>query len=349
MKTRRLSVCLAVVITGCAAPLVGEPEQPTEESDEAITAGTVYKLTLPKMSGDTGNCVDVAGASLNNGANIQEWDCNGGVAQQFVAEAGPSPYFRFKNTNSGKCLNIYAGAIDAAHPVSGNANGANIQQWTCGTGDNNYWALVSYNGGYQFKSKLATGDGVRRCMDVTGGATHTANGTNIELWSCGSTTSLKGNQTFNPVAVSGGGGGGTGCSKSGLTWKTANKTWYTSYPAPGSEECIKYSGCLYEGQFSACSGTKSLTWVQSHNIASFFPNFTSMKLHDLCIKSGTHQLVVTVYDTCADSDCSGCCTENKGTADALIDLESYTNARFGVSDGMISWADLGPTTGSGCN
>jgi hypothetical protein len=29
--------------------------------------------------------------------------------------------------------------------------------------------------------------------------------------------------------------------------------------------------------------------------------------------------------------------------------ESHTNARFGVEDGAIEWADLGPTQGDGCN
>ena len=60
-------------------------------------------------------------------------------------------------------------------------------------------------------------------------------------------------------------------------------------------------------------------------------------------------IVVTVYDTCGDSDCDGCCTENRGSADQLIDIESHTNARWGVSDGMIEWADLGPTQSGGCN
>jgi hypothetical protein len=198
-----------VAVAGCGALDAGNDDS-VEEANGALMSGAPYKLTLPKMSGDTGNCVNVAGGSPDNGAAIQEWDCNGSGAQQFVAEAGPSPYYRFKNASSGKCLNIYSGVIDAAHPVSGNANGAPIQQWTCGTADNNYWELVSYNGGFQFRSKLATADGVRRCLDVTGGDTKIANGTRMELWSCGSSTSAKGNQTINPVATSGGGSGGTG-------------------------------------------------------------------------------------------------------------------------------------------
>ena len=146
-----------------------------------------------------------------------------------------------------------------------------------------------------------------------------------------------------------GGASGADCgAQAGLTWKTARKTWYTSYPAPGSKECIVYSGCQYQGMFQACSGTKSKAWVMSHNIASFFP-LGNRSLHDICIKAGSKSMIVTVYDTCGDGDCGGCCTQNKGSADALIDLESFTNTRWGMDDGTIQWADLGPTKGGGCN
>jgi hypothetical protein len=159
------------------------------------------------------------------------------------------------------------------------------------------------------------------------------------------------------AATSNGGTGGSGgapssavgCDAPGLSWKTANKTNYTSYPDPGSEECIKYNGCMWAGQFAACDGKKSESWVSQHNIAAFFPGYAALALHDLCLRKGDKTLVVTVLDTCGDDDCDGCCTENRGNADALIDLESYTNERWGVEDGRIEWADLGPTTGDGCD
>jgi hypothetical protein len=137
-------------------------------------------------------------------------------------------------------------------------------------------------------------------------------------------------------------------------WKTANETDFTSYPAPGSAECIQYSGCMYEGQFAACSGTVSQSWVQSHNIISVFPDFNTLKLHALCLvdTSSGQSIVATVLDECADSDCSGCCTQNKGSANELIDVESYTYARFNRNNTKIKWADLGPadpSTYSGCN
>lgn len=147
-----------------------------------------------------------------------------------------------------------------------------------------------------------------------------------------------------------------GCAAPGLVWHSANKTSFTSYPAPGSAECIQYNGCAYEGQFAACPNTESLSWVKSHNIVSVFPNLRqasngvpALALHDLCLRSGTKTIVVTALDECADSDCSGCCTQNKGSADELVDIESFTDARWGVEDGPIEWADLGATKTAGCN
>src|SRR5262245_58879484 len=62
-----------------------------------------------------------------------------------------------------------------------------------------------------------------------------------------------------------GAGGGTmpspgdaaACESAGLQGRSANKTNYTSYPDPGSDECVKYNGCMWAGQFAACSGKKS--------------------------------------------------------------------------------------------
>lgn len=168
----------------------------------------------------------------------------------------------------------------------------------------------------------------------------------------GSGTSSQGGMITGGSSTGGGPtGGGTAsdCSAPGLTWKSANKTWYESYPDPGSEECIQYNGCTWAGEFAACDGKRPETWVQAHNIVAAFPDFDGLKLHDLCLRSGDKTIIVTVLDTCGDADCDGCCTRNQGDAQQLIDLESATNQRFGVEDGRIEWADLGPTRGDGCN
>ena len=139
------------------------------------------------------------------------------------------------------------------------------------------------------------------------------------------------------------------CSQLDLDWRSANKTNYTSYPEPGSEECIDYNGCFWEGQFTACTGKKTEEWVESINIAAVFPMFDELKNHELCIRKGDKLMIVNVIDSCGDADCDGCCTENKGDAEALIDLESYTNARWGQADSPVEWADLGERKSPVCD
>ena len=131
------------------------------------------------------------------------------------------------------------------------------------------------------------------------------------------------------------------CDDPSLDWNTANKTNYTSYPEPGSQECVEFNGCMWEGLFAGCEDKQTEAWVEAHDIAAVFPGFNSLEHHRLCLRSGNRRMIVHVLDTCADSDCDGCCSENRGSADALIDLESYTNARWGLEDGPIEWADLG--------
>jgi hypothetical protein len=115
---------------------------------------------------------------------------------------------------------------------------------------------------------------------------------------------------------------------------------------------------MYEGQFQACSKTLPLSWVQSHNIVSIFPSLSKYQYHNLCLKDDRTGKTITVIalDTCADSDCSGCCTQNRGSADLLVDVEINTDARFmnlGIDGGAsIHVADLGPAdpaSYAGCN
>lgn len=135
-------------------------------------------------------------------------------------------------------------------------------------------------------------------------------------------------------------GSTTECDAPALVWKSGNKTNYESYPDPGSDECVRFNGCAYKGQFQSCNNTMPESWVKAHNIAAVFP-LAGLAMHRLCVRAGGKTIIVTAIDTCGDSDCSGCCTENRGSADALIDLEKYTNQRFGVQDGKVQWADLG--------
>ena len=121
-------------------------------------------------------------------------------------------------------------------------------------------------------------------------------------------------------------------------WHLANLTSYTSYPDPGSEECINYSGCQYAGYFAALSGQQPLSWVQATNIAAVHSNdYPTYELKTLRIRQGSFQIDATVYDMCSDADCGGCCTQNASQTGFLIDLEYFTAVRFGSTSGVVEW------------
>jgi hypothetical protein len=152
--------------------------------------------------------------------------------------------------------------------------------------------------------------------------------------------------------VGGGGGGGSSSPDMSvpdmsvpdmagpLVWHKANLTNFESYPDPDSDECRLYHGCDYEGLFAFVDGQQSEAWVMAHNIIAVHSKDEQYALKTFRIKQGANQIDATVYDECADSDCSGCCTRNSQETGFLIDMEKYTMQRFGSGDGIVDWACL---------
>lgn len=127
-------------------------------------------------------------------------------------------------------------------------------------------------------------------------------------------------------------------------WNKANLTNYESYPDPGSEECIKYNGCFWAGQFAFISGVKPESWVKANNIISIHSkDAAKYKLKTLRIRQGNKTIDAKVYDRCSDDDCEdNCCTVNarQNGLNFLIDIEKYTMWRFGSGDGIVEWRCL---------
>lgn len=125
-------------------------------------------------------------------------------------------------------------------------------------------------------------------------------------------------------------------------WHQANLTWYTSWPEPGSEECIEYNGCTWAGYFAGVEGQKSEEWVKGHNIIAVHEkDWNKYKLKTFRLRMNGSTIDAVVYDMCSDSDCDGCCTENAGEIGFLIDIEKYTRERFdGNGDGVVEWTCL---------
>lgn len=343
LPRRALALALAALVMACDFAPELEPEAEdlgtgdVEAIERELTSGASYLIKAVH----SGKCVDVAGASTADGANLHQWDCHGRSNQQFRVTATASGVYQVTAVHSGKCVDVYR---------AGTVNGTKVQQWRCNGQNNQRWRLLAMGGGQYQIQAVHSG----KCFEIAGASS--ARGANLQQWTCLGRT----NQKFTLVPAGGTGGtggsgtGGTGTGGSGaggtggsggsgpsLAWRRANLTYFTSYPDPGSEECVQYNGCTWAGQFAFCDGQQSQTWVREHNIAAVHSKDAgTYRLKTLRVRQGTRQIDVKVYDMCSDTDCNGCCTANSRDTGFLIDLESYTAARFGSSSGVVEWACL---------
>jgi hypothetical protein len=318
-------VGLVVVLAACGAGR--EEAGGIEIVQEQLSANAVYVV----RAGHSRKCLDVQGASTADGAAVHQWDCHRRANQQFRLRAAGEGNFELLAQHSGKCLEVAA---------AGKADGDRVRQGGCDGGDHQRWRITGDSGGRQQLQAQHSG----RCLEIAGGSN--AKGAAVEQRACADRQSQQFLFTLvtdgSPPDAASPSPGPTPAPDpgTGLTWRKANLTWFTSYPDPGSEECTKYNGCTWAGQF-AFAGKQSESWVMSHNIAAVHSKDASThKLKTLRLRQGNRQIDVTVYDMCADSDCNGCCTANSRSTGFLIDIEKYTADRFGTRDGVVDWACL---------
>ncbi|QBY55513.1 RICIN domain-containing protein [Cupriavidus oxalaticus] len=130
------AVCIAIAMTlsGAAA---------------AQPAATVSTLSM------SGLCIDVAGISLDDGANVLVWTCNGQANQKWqLTQAGTQ--YQLIAEHSGKCMDI-AGISQTP--------GASAVQWPCNGQANQQFGLHRQGTGY---SIIAAHSGM--CLAPQGGA-----------------------------------------------------------------------------------------------------------------------------------------------------------------------------------
>jgi hypothetical protein len=180
-----------------------------------------------------GECVDVNGGSAANGANVQQYQCNGSAAQRWQLTNVINNVYELRAVSSGKCLDVNGGS-----PL----DSANVQQWECNGTLAQHWAIRALgNGNY----RLAPQSGAAECLDVDGGSG--ANGRNVQQWACNGTLA----QTF----TLGLDGGGTPPIAEGV---------YRILTGTGPQQCLDVAGGLaYEGtnvRQLACNGTDEQRW-----------------------------------------------------------------------------------------
>lgn len=127
---------ILALLTGCggAADSGGASSDTlTGAQSASITDGTYTIRTAV-----SGKCLDVAGASTEDGAKVQEWSCNGTGAQRFEVTRLADGAYQIINAHSRKSLDIYERSTQPNAP---------LQQWAYGGGANQQFQLVDRGGG----------------------------------------------------------------------------------------------------------------------------------------------------------------------------------------------------------
>ncbi|MHB8338048.1 MAG: RICIN domain-containing protein [Ignavibacteriaceae bacterium] len=126
----------------------------------------IYKL----IDKNAGKCLDVTGASVSAGANIQQWSDNQQANQMWKITNLNNGYYKLSSVCSGFacCLDVAGGST---------SDGANIQQYTDNGNSQQQWKIVNLNNGGYYK---LVDKNANKCADVAGGST--SDGANVQQW-----------------------------------------------------------------------------------------------------------------------------------------------------------------------
>jgi hypothetical protein len=133
------------------------------------TGGTVANGTYKIINRNSGEALDVVGASTANNAQIDQWPYGAGSNQKWTVTNLGSGQYSIIGVGSGKSLDV-AG--------SGTANGTKIDIYTYSGSANQKWSFTATSGGYY---RITPANATGSCLDVVGAST--ANGALVDLWS----------------------------------------------------------------------------------------------------------------------------------------------------------------------
>jgi hypothetical protein len=139
----------------------------TAEVPSGGTTG-VFRVVQLQAAHTNNSCLDVNGASTENGAALIQWQCHGGDNQIWSVEPAEDGYSRLVSRLSGKCLDVGG---------ESRQDGAPVVQWQCHGGANQQWRVESIGNGYRLVARHSG-----KCLDVP--AWSTVDGTILTQWQC---------------------------------------------------------------------------------------------------------------------------------------------------------------------
>ena len=124
--------------------------------------------------------LDVKDGSTSNSANIQLYQNNGTLAQQFKVSHDSQGYVTFTNVKSGKVLDLNGAVVkDGGNIQQYTSNGTRAQKWIVKKDGNGYIVMSAINPNY--------------ILDLSGGSVQ--NGSNVQLYSYNGTNAQRWNIT----------------------------------------------------------------------------------------------------------------------------------------------------------
>lgn len=153
----------AQILTGCTV----ETDESLTDDVAAVEQAVLAPMVVTITSRHSGKCVDVNAGGFYDGANIQQWTCNGSPAQRFIMQSLGDNRFQFMNLGSGKCIDVSRSSI---------YDGANIQQWTCNGTLAQTFMVDPVGGGYASIINARS----LKSLDVANWGTY--DGANIQQW-----------------------------------------------------------------------------------------------------------------------------------------------------------------------
>jgi hypothetical protein len=115
----------------------------------------------------SGKCIDLPGGQAGDGTPAIQYDCHGGLNQQWNIESAGEARYRIVSRMSSKCI-----GTELEHPTAGS-----IVQSQCGGAPSQLWVLQSAGDGYVLQNAAN-----RLCLDVPGASL--ANGAKLIAWVC---------------------------------------------------------------------------------------------------------------------------------------------------------------------
>lgn len=166
----KLTVFWDINFSGSSKVFAGDSSYVGNDWNDQITSFKVEEATYYIYNKNSGLVLDVAGAGLDNGTNLQQYSWNGTDAQKFKVSAVENGYYKITTVLNGK-------AVDVADVSK--SNGANVHVWDYVGGENQKWAINFVDGSYATIVSKNSG------LSLDADAWSTTPGGNVIQWQLG--------------------------------------------------------------------------------------------------------------------------------------------------------------------